>query len=79
MSTNSHIKEKLSSTIQLFLSKFKISQNVGSSSFQFKSNPTVFNLESQVPEIWLRSKNPIDKNQIFYNFSTNLPKNSFPK
>jgi hypothetical protein len=36
-------------------------------------------LESQVPEIWLKSKNPINKNEVFYNFMTNLPPNPFPQ
>jgi len=77
MSTN--LREKLSETVQSFLGKFKISQSVENTTFQFKANPTVFVFESQVPEIWLTSKNPIDKNQVYYGFNDKyLPKNPFP-
>ena len=76
---NSNLQEKLNLTIQSLLNKFKTSRNVDQTSFQFKANPTVYMLESQVPEIWLKSKNPINKNDIYYNFMTNLPPNPFPK
>ena len=79
MSAKSKIQENLSTTIQMFLSKFKISHNVDRTTFQFKSNPTVYMPESQVPQIWLESKNPINKNDVYYNFMTNLPANPFPK
>ena len=79
MSTNSKLQENLTQTIQSLLNKFKASRNVDLTSFQFKSNPTVYMLESQVPEIWLKSKNPINKHDVYYNFMTNLPPNPFPK
>jgi len=74
--------EKLNSTIQSILTKFKICQKPSDTSFYFSSNPNVYETESQIPELWIKSHNPINKNNSFF-FENNsyLPSraNLFPK
>ena len=80
MSTDkSSLQDNLTTTIQSFLNKFRITRNVDQTTFQFKANPTVYILESQVTEIWLKSRNPINKNEVFYNYISNSPPNQYPK
>ena len=39
----------------------------------------VYQLETQLPELWLRSRSPIDKNLVYYSDQTlNLPLKLFP-
>ena len=65
--------------IQDFLNKFKVYHRVENASFHFSSNPTVYELETQLPELWLRSRNPFDKNLAYYNDQViNLPEKMFP-
>ena len=47
----------------------------------FRSNPNIFAAESQLPELYLQSKQPRDKNISFYKitYSTKLKENIFPK
>jgi len=71
--------DKLSSTIQCFFNKFKTCQNSDNFSFQFTANPTVYVIESQIPELWLASKNPVDKNQIYHGSSYNPQRNLYPR
>lgn len=49
--------------------------------FDFRSNPNVFAAESQLPDLYLTSKKPRDKNLSFYKitYSTTLKENIFPK
>ena len=49
--------------------------------FDFRSNPNVFAAESQLPDLYLTSKKPRDKNLSFYKitYSTKLQENIFPK
>ena len=49
--------------------------------FDFRSNPNVFAAESQLPDLYLTSKKPRDKNLSFYKitYSTKLKENIFPK
>ena len=49
--------------------------------FDFRSNPNVFAAESQLPDLYLTSKKPRDKNLWFYKitYSTKLKENIFPK
>lgn len=77
----SKYQEKLNSTIQSFLNKFVINATVESSTFEFKSNPNVYIVESQVPELWLKSKNPFDKNSSFVEngYQIKHPANFFPR
>ena len=48
--------------------------------FDFRSNPNVFAAESQLPDLYLTSKKPRDKNLSFYKitYSTKLKENVFP-
>lgn len=73
-------ENKAISNIQFLLNKFKVNRKVENASFQFSSNPTVYELESQLPELWLRSRNPLDKNLAYYSDQViNLPEMKFPK
>ena len=49
--------------------------------FDFRFNPNVFAAESQLPDLYLTSKKPRDKNLWFYKltYSTKLKENIFPK
>ena len=49
--------------------------------FDFRSNPNVFSAESQLPDLYLTSKKPRDKNLSFFKitYSTKLKENIFPK
>jgi hypothetical protein len=76
----SKIKENLNSTIQTFLSKYQTTKLPENTSFQFKSNPSVFEIESQMPEILIKSYNPINKNFVFYDYAGKInPPNLFPQ
>ena len=71
---------KLLSIIQFLLNKFKVNRKLENASFQFSSNPTVYELETQLPDLWLRSRNPIDKNLAYFSDQTlNLPEKKFPE
>ncbi len=77
--SESNTQNKLISNIQFLLNRFKANRKVENASFQFSSNPTVYELESQLPELWLRSRNPIDKNLAYYSDQVlNLPEKKFP-
>lgn len=79
MSNKVDLVENFREKIQCFLNKFKVYQRPENVSFQFSSNPTVYELETQLPELWLRSRSPIDKNLVYYSDQTlNLPLKLFP-
>lgn len=73
--------DKLHETIQNYLNKFKQESETDKFVFCFKSNPSVFSLETQIPEVWSKTRQPFDKNSCFIIETGNvLPKpNLFPK
>jgi hypothetical protein len=73
--------DKLHETIQENLNKFKQEADTDRFTFCFKSNPNVFSLETQIPELWSKTRQPFDKNSCFIIEAGNvLPKpNMFPK
>lgn len=63
------------------LSKFQTFPCPDEISIDFKTNPNVYSAQSQLPDLYLKSKTPIDKNICFYNinYSLKLKENIFPK
>lgn len=85
MNENSHKsnckEDKYHGAIQSLLLKFKKNSGNENFSFYFKSNPDVYICEPQVPDIWLRTRKPFDKNQCFEfeNGKESLKENFYPK
>jgi hypothetical protein len=52
--------------IQFFLSKFKKYTGTQLFSFQFISNPNVYSVDVQIPDLWIKTRKPFDKNECFY-------------
>jgi hypothetical protein len=67
--------------VKFLLSKYSPSICKDIFPFDFRTNPNVYSVESQEPEIYLCSLKPFDKNLCFYNIklTTNLKENLFPK
>jgi hypothetical protein len=57
--------EKMHDTVQFFLTKFKKNSEDEKFSFYFKCNPNVNIIESQVPDLWLKTLTQFNKNDCF--------------
>jgi hypothetical protein len=57
--------ENMHEIVQYFLNKFKKNSSPENFSFYFKSNPNVNVVEPQIPDLWLKTRIPFDKNQCF--------------
>ena len=63
------------------LSKFTVEPCPSSVPLDFRSNPNIFSADTQLPDLYIKSKNPIDKNICFYkiSYTPTLHENIFPK
>jgi hypothetical protein len=78
MNDNS-LKEQMHERVQHFLTKFKHNNRVNESfPFQFRSNPNVFSIETQVPDIWIKTRQQLDKNNCFI-IEPSTEHNALPK
>jgi len=69
------MQEENQKNIQKFLIYFKKAGASNKLSFNFRSNPRVYAAESHLPDLWLKSLIPIDRNEAF----PGNPKNKFRK
>ncbi len=81
MSENiSRMNDQMHNTIQYYLTKFKKISESDLFSFYFKSNPNVYSTETQIPDLYLKTIKPFDKNECFVmNINKKLNKSIFPK
>jgi hypothetical protein len=54
------------SNIQNFLSNFKKSLDFSYFSLEFITNSMVFVNECQLPDMWIKTRTPIDRNEMYY-------------
>lgn len=64
-SNRENLNLKLQKAIQSSLTKFKKNTENTKFSFYFKSNPNVYVVETQVPDLWLKTRKPFNKNECF--------------
>ncbi len=65
--------------IQLYLNKYRKMQPV-TTNMEFLNNKSVFSAESQLPDLYLKTRVPFDKNQCFFQNSTKKTQpNMFPR
>jgi hypothetical protein len=60
-----NIVDKTHELVQLFLTKFKKNSSNDKFSFYFKSNPNVYTVEPQIPDLYIKTRKPFDKNECF--------------
>jgi hypothetical protein len=66
--------------IQYFLNKYKTEINNKNLSFTFRSNPNIHVIESQLPDLWLKTRKPFNRNACFYSEKEeNRTENTYPK
>ena len=65
MNTDNEKNSKIHEAIQNLLTKFKKTSGNEKFPFHFKSNPNVYVVEGQIPDIWLKTRKPFDKNLCF--------------
>lgn len=75
---DNNLREKLHNTVQHFLTKFQKNTGQERLPFDFKSNPNVHCIEPYLPDLWLKTRKPFDKNECFVNEKL-LKENLFPK
>jgi hypothetical protein len=72
--------EKYHENIQLFLNKYKLNTDNKNLSFPFKTNPDIYIVESQLPDLYIKTRQKIDKN-VFFVFDKEIKKsiNLYPR
>ncbi len=64
--------------LQVFLSKFKKTKSP-SANFEYITNPNVYSLQSSLPDLYLKTRIPFDKNQCFIRSKKAISVNMFPR
>jgi hypothetical protein len=55
----------LHDNIQLFLNKYSIDLGNKHLSFAFRSNPDIYEIETQLPDLWIKTRKQFDKNECY--------------
>ena len=71
--------DKYHNNIQLFLNKYKINSDNKNLSFPFKTNPDIYIVESQLPDLYIKTRQQINKNDCFVLEKQNITSNLYPK